>query len=273
MWVVVGSPFGFLGTAEGQIDNLEEQVASLQADLESGNSKVDDLQVEVQNKSMEVENLQSQVVIKNQQIASLQAQIGGKDNEIANLHSQILERKSRIWAKNSLISNLEQVTETLELEITELEEQLEQLELRVLGVYFSPIGGCEDPIVYWIDRSNVSIHVLIYGFTLDSIGSALVEAHNRGVEVQVVFEERQLIPVSEYERLTAAGVMVRTDANTQYMHNKVMIADGSIVITGSFDWIETAGSFNNENIIVLSSAHVASIYEEEFAQIWDGSQL
>lgn len=170
----------------------------------------------------------------------------------------------------------------LETEITELNTQVtvlmgeiseleHELEMEILGVYFSPKGGCEDQVLYWIDRANMSIHVLIYSFTLDSVGDALVEAHNRGVEVQVVFEIEQITRYSEYQRLRVAGVAVRNDTNSELMHNKVMIVDGLIVLTGSFNWSTNGEESNNENLIVINSAYIAGIYEEEFREIWNES--
>ena len=62
------------------------------------------------------------------------------------------------------------------------------------------------------------------------------------------------------------------DTNSRYMHHKVMIVDGVIVITGSYDWTETAETYNDENLIVISSSQIASVYEEEFSRIWDLSR-
>ena len=173
---------------------------------------------------------------------------------IDDLESQVATLQSLIEEKNSQISQLEQ-----------------QLDLQVLGVYFSPRGGCEDQIVCWIGRANNSIHVLIYVFTLDSIGDALIDASKRGVEVKVVFEKSQISRYSEYQRLRAAGIEVRNDTNPKLMHNKVLIVDGVIVITGSFNWSNNAENYNNENIVVIRSAYVAAKYEEEFERIWNES--
>ncbi len=274
VWLVVGA-FGFLGTVdtEKRISDLEGQVTSLQAELDDKTMQIVDLQSEVQNKSTEVDDLGSQIETLVAEIAILQAQID-VITQISDLESQISELQSQVEAKNNQISNLEETVAALELEIEDLEQQLgiKRWELRVLGVYFSPMDGCEDRILHWIGNANASIHILVYSFTLDSIGNALVEAHDRGVEVKAVFEERQLNTISEHEKLTKAGIAVRVDTNSRYMHDKVMIIDEVIVITGSYDWTETAETHNDENLIVISSAQIASAYEEEFSRIWDLSR-
>jgi phosphatidylserine/phosphatidylglycerophosphate/cardiolipin synthase-like enzyme len=190
-------------------------------------------------------------------IGMLQVFINDTNSEMSVLYEQISSRETQISFLQSRISSLEQ--------------QLES-STGVLGVRFSPNGGCEEQVLYWIDKANVSIHVLIYSFTLDSIGDALVTAYNRGIEVQVVFEKGQISQYSEYQRLKDAGIEVRNDTNSHYMHDKIMVVDGMIVLTGSYNYSENAESYNNENLIVVSSTFVAEVYEEEFAEIWNESQ-
>ncbi|MBS7643701.1 hypothetical protein KEJ26_03935 [Candidatus Bathyarchaeota archaeon] len=73
---------------------------------------------------------------------------------------------------------------------------------------FPPKGHRKDQVIYWINRANVSIHILIYDFDLYSIGDALINAHNRGVDVNIVFEGKETDHYSEYQRLRAAGVQL-----------------------------------------------------------------
>lgn len=135
-------------------------------------------------------------------------------------------------------------------------------------VYFSPKGGCEGALLYWIGRANSSIHIMVYSFTLDSLGEALISAHSRGVEVKVIMEEDQVSRYSEYEKLKRAGIPVRLDGNPALMHNKVAIIDGLILITGSYNWSKSAETRNNENLIIIMDKEIARLYEEEFTKLW-----
>ena len=199
----------------------------------------------------------------------LQAQVNGLEDEIYSKNAEIINLQSQLDEKSDQIAEKDSEIASLQSQVSYLEEQLG---IEILGIYFSPRGGCEDMILYWISRANQSVHILIYSFTLDSIGNALVQARNRGVEVQVVFETGQISQYSEYQALKDAGVTVRTDTNSDLMHNKVMIVDGMIVLTGSFNWSSHAENDNNENLIVIEGTYVAAIYEGEFTKIWDESQ-
>lgn len=185
--------------------------------------------------------------------------------EVERLNRYIEELKERI---DTLQMWLEGNITAYQSYISELERKLR---IEILGVYFSPRGGCENAIIEWISRANRSIHILIYSFTLDSISDAIISAYKRGIDVKIVFEQEQITQYSEYWKLKEAGVPVRNDTNPYSMHNKVMIVDEEIVITGSYNWSSSAENRNNENMIIIRSREIAEIYEREFEKIWEKS--
>jgi len=135
-------------------------------------------------------------------------------------------------------------------------------------VFFSPHGGCMNQVVHWIDSANSSVHVLIYSFTLDEVGKALVSALHRGIDVKVVFEKDQISQHNEYGTLRAVGVPVKNDTNSALMHDKIAIVDGNIVLTGSYNWSSAAEERNNENLLVIRDPTLAQRFEAEFQKIW-----
>lgn len=142
----------------------------------------------------------------------------------------------------------------------------------VIGIYFSPHAGCENAVLEWVQKANQSLHILIYSFTLDSIGDALIARHKQNIDVKVVFEKDQISQYSDYQRLRDVGVQVRSDTNSGYMHNKLMVVDGNYVLTGSFNWSSNAENVNDENLVVLRGSQTASAYESEFSKVWDQSE-
>ncbi|MCJ7425276.1 phospholipase D-like domain-containing protein [Candidatus Bathyarchaeota archaeon] len=150
--------------------------------------------------------------------------------------------------------------------------QVEKTDSTISSVNFSPNGGCENQVVSWINRANSSIHVLTYSFTLDSVRNALIDAYNRNISIGIVFEHDNIAGSgSEYQNLKNAGIDVRSDTGSGYMHDKVMIVDGKVVLTGSFNWSSNAENENNENLVVITSDNIAAVYENEFQKIWNSA--
>ena len=56
-------------------------------------------------------------------------------------------------------------------------------------VYFSPHGGCTEAIVNALSHAKTEVLVQAYSFTSAPIAKALVEAHKRGVHVEVVLDK------------------------------------------------------------------------------------
>ena len=66
------------------------------------------------------------------------------------------------------------------------------------------------------------------------------------------------------KRFVAANshAFVKSD-NNNFMHNKVMIIDDNVVITGSYNFSENA-ELNDENILIIESAAAAASYTKYF---------
>ena len=140
---------------------------------------------------------------------------------------------------------------------------------QIEGVCFSATEDCESLLIGLIEKARKSIHIMIYSFTLDELSEALIEAKNRGVDVKVVIEaENAFSKGSEYRKLLEGGVDVKLDGNPSLMHHKVMIIDGKIIVTGSYNWSWSAENKNDENLVILESAEAASLYEAEFQRVW-----
>ena len=131
------------------------------------------------------------------------------------------------------------------------------------------MDGCASLLIDLIRKANESIHVMMYGFTLDELADALIGAAGRGVEVKVLIESESTgWKGSEHEKLIERGISLKLDSNPHTMHHKVMIIDGRIVVTGSYNWTWSAEKNNDENVIVIDDPAIASVYEEEFQRLW-----
>lgn len=131
--------------------------------------------------------------------------------------------------------------------------------------YFSPEDLTRDQIVSVVSEAQHSVHFMAFAFTSDEIGQAMMDRADAGVEIAGIFETRGAnTQYSECPRLLNHGVDVRLDGNPRTMHHKVVIVDGAIVVTGSFNFSSNATNNNDENILIIHSPYVAARYEEEF---------
>ncbi len=142
----------------------------------------------------------------------------------------------------------------------------------IISVCFSRVEICQDDIVTAIDRARTRVYIMVFIFTADAIADALIRARDRGVEVKVIVDDEQAwIRGSEFQRLKDAGINIRTDNREGLMHHKVVIIDGEIVITGSYNFSYSAEDRNDENVLIIRDKALATLYEGEFNRIWEGS--
>lgn len=128
-------------------------------------------------------------------------------------------------------------------------------------VYFSPHGGATEACVASIARARASIAVQAYSFTSKPIAAALVAAKKRGVVVVAILDKSQLTAnYSEADFLAHAGIAVLIDSKHAIAHNKVMLIDRAVVITGSFNFTTAAEHSNAENLLVIHDTQLAARY-------------
>jgi phosphatidylserine/phosphatidylglycerophosphate/cardiolipin synthase-like enzyme len=160
------------------------------------------------------------------------------------------------------------------------------------GKYYRP----HHAIISEIHRARSSIKACLFligelkGEHNDSVVDALIQAKNRGANVQIIFNghmARQGDPSKEYtmkeelnrpllpaiERLRRAGISIvlaygLDDRKVPYcpLHSKYCIIDDYIVLDGSFNWYNTS-VFSHDLLITARNPDVAGHYNYEFDQI------
>ena len=119
-----------------------------------------------------------------------------------------------------------------------------------------------------VDGARQEVLVMAFAFTSDELGEALIRARRRGVDVQVLLEARNLAGTGgEAERLREAGVPVAADANPRILHHKVLVIDGRIAVTGSYNFTRSAERSNDENLLAIHSPAVAERFRREFFRL------
>lgn len=131
---------------------------------------------------------------------------------------------------------------------------------------FTPGERCDMQIIGAIDNAQRMIEVQAYQLTSTPISIALERANRRGVKVQIILDKTQdrkkgYSPALYFHDL---GIPVWIDRKPAIAHNKVMIIDGDIVITGSYNFSANAQKRNAENMVIINSNDIAKAYEINF---------
>ena len=143
--------------------------------------------------------------------------------------------------------------------------------------YFSPTDGVANRIVRAIDEAENDLAFAILVFTENSLGTAVLEAHERGVEVNGIIDYVEFNG-DEYSFLSNNGVNVQDYQNADgsqwpdgpTLHHKYAVIDYStgstnpLLITGSHNWTASAGSIHDENTLLIYDAEAANWYQQEF---------
>lgn len=158
-------------------------------------------------------------------------------------------------------------------------------------VYFSPHGGCTDAVVVALAGATGEVLVQAYAFTSQPIANALAVAQKRGAKVRAIFDKSNLgggaaltgpdaeAIATAYEQagfgdilfgiratnpliapLMARGVECWVDAAHAIAHNKVIVIDRCLLITGSFNFTVAAENMNAENLLVIVDPALAGQY-------------
>lgn len=140
---------------------------------------------------------------------------------------------------------------------------------QVLGVFFTPPSGAGKALVRWIDEARQEVIVQAYGFTHNAIAQALLRAQQRGVRVAVLLDQKSS-STNRYviDLLQSSQVELRFDGEHAIAHNKVMVIDQRIVVTGSFNFTNSADTRNAENLLVLESPALAARYHANWQSHW-----
>lgn len=134
-----------------------------------------------------------------------------------------------------------------------------------MEIYFSPRGGAEKAIVRAIHTAENEIYVQAYSFTSQNIADALVAAFRRGVRVRVILDKSQRTAKgSKLKNLGDTGIPVLIDSAHAIAHNKVMVIDMRRVITGSFNFTQSAEARNAENVLIIDSKALSRKYKSNF---------
>ena len=143
-------------------------------------------------------------------------------------------------------------------------------EQALIEVYFSQGNGptLEERLVDKLTSATAVVDAALYDLDSKSIATALVNAHNRNVEIRV-FTENSHVEEEEFQRLLRTGIPIRDDGdNDGYMHHKFVVIDNQYVWTGSYNTTYRGAHTNDNNVVWIDSVPLAENFTKEFEVIY-----
>jgi phosphatidylserine/phosphatidylglycerophosphate/cardiolipin synthase-like enzyme len=139
-------------------------------------------------------------------------------------------------------------------------------------VFFAPRDNIRQMIISLINNEQKHIKIAAYSFTDTFIGTALIQALNRGVTVELVldgsalYNNRSIALNKIHEHIP---LIVYHPSNDGLMHHKFMLFATAnngypAMITGSYNFTYSAQQKNRENLVLINHEAVINAYAEEF---------
>jgi phosphatidylserine/phosphatidylglycerophosphate/cardiolipin synthase-like enzyme len=136
-------------------------------------------------------------------------------------------------------------------------------------VYFSPSDKIASKITKALSTAEKSIFYALLTFTRSDLAETLKNKANIGVVVKGILDNNT-DQGSQYNFLKSfSEVLIDTDRSAQF-HHKYCLVDPThiysepILITGSYNWSNSAETSNDENIVIIWDTLVVNLYLQEF---------
>jgi phosphatidylserine/phosphatidylglycerophosphate/cardiolipin synthase-like enzyme len=130
-------------------------------------------------------------------------------------------------------------------------------------------------IVSSLNKAENEVLVAIYWITDDSIIDTLIALQKKGVNVRLMFDESTPDIDVVLPKLLDAGIVPIINPSLDVdslMHNKFVVVDGQIVLTGAANFTTKAlnpesKNFSYENIVTLYDQNVAQKFRANFLKV------
>ena len=139
-----------------------------------------------------------------------------------------------------------------------------------IQVLFSAEDHAVSNLIALVNDAKTNIHFLAFSFTDYPLAKAMIDRAVAGVDVHGVYETFGSNGVgAELKTFWCAHIPVRQDGNGSFLHDKIIIIDDSIVVTGSLNFSSNADDDNEENVVILDNPEIAALYLQEFDKLWN----
>jgi phosphatidylserine/phosphatidylglycerophosphate/cardiolipin synthase-like enzyme len=143
----------------------------------------------------------------------------------------------------------------------------------------------DDTLIAYLGRAKYSIDFTIYNFNnsgISNISQALNNAHNRGVQVRVVYDSNTDNAGIDELDVGIGKIASPVSSYPDYgiMHNKFIVIDAgsadpndAIVWTGSTNFTNSQINTDPNNVVIIQDQSLARVYTLEFEEMFGTSGL
>ena len=124
-------------------------------------------------------------------------------------------------------------------------------------------------LIETLKSARETLDVCVFTLSYHDLASALISAHQEGVVVRVLTDNEQTHSFgSQVNRLRRAGIQVRLDDTSYFMHHKFVVMDRKCLVNGSLNWTAQGIFGNQENVVVTTERKIVEPFVEQFEHLW-----
>lgn len=130
--------------------------------------------------------------------------------------------------------------------------------------FYSPVDDLHGALTFLVRQATAEVVVAMFGFDDDQLAAALKEKlSDASVHVQLTLDKSQAGGVHERQLLAAEGypnssVAVGSSEHGAIMHLKLLVIDGTVLVSGSTNWSSSAEHLqDNELTVTVNPARAA----------------
>ena len=145
----------------------------------------------------------------------------------------------------------------------------------VVEIYFSPSDAVEQQVLDTVESVDDTFQFAHFFWTLESLGQVTASKFiTDGVDVWGTWDALGAGNVSSQDDpLCTAGIPIRIEDFGGKLHHKVGVMDAfssdPTVVTGSFNWTGSGADSNDENILIIHNADIASTFFDEMVRLYE----
>lgn len=147
------------------------------------------------------------------------------------------------------------------------------LQNEMIKTYFAPDDDTEKVFLDFIQGTKEHLRIAVYGLHLPPLIDALIELHHAGKDVAIVCDHTQARGTAEnpeIHQLLASGIplLEGTSSKHKIMHHKFAVRDKVSVLSGSWNFSQSASEENNY-FDIIESPERSDLFLSKWQEMWD----